>query len=48
MTSPLAWSTKRVSHLISAHPSIMIGIVNQIQASITGEAIDTLGRYDEM
>jgi hypothetical protein len=25
----------------------MIGIINQIQASITSEAIDRLGRYDE-
>jgi hypothetical protein len=48
MTSYLSWSSKRVSHLISTHPSIMISIINQIQASITGEAIDTLGRCDEM
>jgi hypothetical protein len=26
----------------------MISIINQIQASITGEAIDGLDRYDEM
>jgi hypothetical protein len=48
MTSYLAWSTKRVSHLISTHPSIMINIINQIQASITSEAMDRLDRYDEM
>jgi hypothetical protein len=48
MTSYLGWSSKRVSHLISTHPSIMISIINQIQASITGETIDKLGRYDEM
>jgi hypothetical protein len=48
MTSYLAWFSKGVSHLISTHPSIMISIINQIQASITGEAIDNLGRYDEM
>jgi hypothetical protein len=40
-------SQKRFT-LISTHPSIMISIINQIQASITGEAIDKLGRYDEM
>jgi hypothetical protein len=33
----LAWSSKRVSHLIT-NPSTMISIINQIQASITGEA----------
>jgi hypothetical protein len=38
MIGYLAWSSKRVSHLISAHPSIMISIINQIQASITGGA----------
>jgi hypothetical protein len=48
ITSHLAWSSKRVSHLISTHPSIMTSIINQIQASITGEAIDNLGRYDEI
>jgi hypothetical protein len=48
MMSYLAWSSKRVSHLISTHPSKMICIINQTQASITGEAIDNLGRYDEM
>jgi hypothetical protein len=26
----------------------MISIINQIQASITGEAIDDLDRYDKM
>jgi hypothetical protein len=26
----------------------MISIINKIQASITGEAIDRLDRYDEM
>jgi hypothetical protein len=26
----------------------MISIINQIQTSIPGEAIDNLGRYDEM
>jgi hypothetical protein len=44
MIGYLAWSSKRVSHLISTHPSI----INQIQASIIGEAIDRLDRYDEM
>jgi hypothetical protein len=44
----LAWSSKRVSHLFSTHPSIMISIIIQIHASIIGEAIDRLGRYDEM
>jgi hypothetical protein len=44
MTIYLAWSSKRVSHLISTHPSI----INQIQASITGETIYRLDRYDEM
>jgi hypothetical protein len=48
MTGYLAQSSKRVSHLISTHPSIMISIINQIQASITGEAIDKLCRYDKM
>jgi hypothetical protein len=48
MTSYLAWSSKRVSHLISTHPSIMTSIINQIQASMIGEAIDNIGRYDEM
>jgi hypothetical protein len=48
MTGYLAWSSKRVSHLISTHPSIMISIINQIQASITGEAIDKICSYDKM
>jgi hypothetical protein len=48
MTRYLAWSSKRVSHLISTHPSIMTSIINQIQTSTTGEAIDNLGRYDKM
>jgi hypothetical protein len=34
----IAWSSKRVSHLITTHPSIMISIIKQIQASITGGA----------
>jgi hypothetical protein len=34
----LAWSSKRVSHLITTHPSIVISIIKQIQASIIGEA----------
>jgi hypothetical protein len=38
MTDYLAWSSKRVSHLITTHPSIVINIIKQIQASITGEA----------
>jgi hypothetical protein len=46
MTGYLAWSSKRVSH--PTHPSIMTCIINQIQASITSEAIDNFGRYDEM
>jgi hypothetical protein len=48
MSDYLAWSSKRVSHLISTHPSIMTSLINQVQASITGEAIDNLSRYDEM
>jgi hypothetical protein len=48
MTCYLAWSSKRVSHLIFTHPSIIINIINQIQASITGEVIVNLGRYEEM
>jgi hypothetical protein len=47
MTSYLARSSKRVSHHISTHPSIMTNIINQIQASITDEAIDNLGEYEE-
>jgi hypothetical protein len=38
MTSYLAWSSKGVSHLLTTHPSIVISIIKQIQASITGEA----------
>jgi hypothetical protein len=41
-----AWSSKRVSIPITAHPSIVINIIKQIQASITGEASD-LGEYEE-
>jgi hypothetical protein len=48
MTSYLAWSRKRVSFLISTHTSIMTSIINKIQTSIIGEAIDNSGRYDEM
>jgi hypothetical protein len=48
MTGYLAWSSKRISHLISTHSSIMISIVNQIQASITGEATNNLGKYEEI
>jgi uncharacterized membrane protein len=47
MIGYLAWSSKRVSHLISTHPSIMIGIIIQIQASITSEAKVNLGEYEE-
>jgi hypothetical protein len=47
MTGYLAWSSKRVSHLISTLPSIMTGIIIQIQASIASEAIDNLGEYEE-
>jgi hypothetical protein len=47
MIGYLARSSKRVSHHISTHPSIMISIINQIQASITSEAIDNLGEYEE-
>jgi hypothetical protein len=38
MIGYLAWSSKRVSHLITTHPSIVISIIKQIQSSITGEA----------
>jgi hypothetical protein len=48
MTGYLAWSSKRVSHLISTHPSIVTSIVNQIQASIMGEAEGNLGEYEKM
>jgi hypothetical protein len=34
----LAWSSKRVSHLITTHPSTVISIITQIQASITCES----------
>jgi hypothetical protein len=47
MTGYLAWSSKRVSHLISTHPSTIIGIIIQIHASTTSEAIDNLGEYEE-
>jgi hypothetical protein len=48
MTGYLAGSSKRVSHLISTHPIIMISIINQIHTSIASEAIDRLDRHDEM
>jgi hypothetical protein len=32
---------------MSTHPSTMIGIIIQIQASITSEAIGNLGEYEE-
>jgi hypothetical protein len=38
ITSYLAWSSKRVSDLITTHPSTMISIIKQIQGSITCEA----------
>jgi hypothetical protein len=38
MIDYLSWSSKRVSHLITTHPSIVISIIKQIQASIAGEA----------
>jgi hypothetical protein len=47
MIGYLAWSSKRVSHLIFTHHSTMIGIIIQIQASITGDAIDNLCEYKE-
>jgi hypothetical protein len=47
MIGYLAYSSKTVSHLISTHPSTMAGIIIQIQASITSEAIDNLGEYEE-
>jgi hydrogenase maturation factor len=47
MTCYLAWSKKRVSHLITTHSGTMISIINQIQASITSEAIDNLVEYEE-
>jgi hypothetical protein len=42
----LAWPSKRVSLLISTHPSTGISIIKQIQAGITGEKSD-LGEYEE-
>jgi uncharacterized membrane protein (DUF106 family) len=48
MTSYLSRPDKRVSHLISTHPSIMIGIVNQIQTSITSEVEFTCVNMKEM
>jgi hypothetical protein len=48
MISYLAWSSKRVSYLISTHPSIMIGIINQIQARIIGETKLTYVSMKEM
>jgi hypothetical protein len=45
MTSYLEWSSKRVSHLITTHPSTMKSIINQIQASITSKV--NLGEYEE-
>jgi hypothetical protein len=47
MTVYLAWSSKRISWLITTHPSTMISIINQIQGSITGEAIGKLSEYEE-
>jgi hypothetical protein len=38
MTGYLALYSKRVSDLISTHPSIMTSIIIQIQASITSQA----------
>jgi hypothetical protein len=38
MTGYVAWSSKKDSHLNSIHLTIMISIINQIQASIIGEA----------
>jgi hypothetical protein len=38
ITGYLVWSSKRGSYLITTHPSTMISIIKQIQASITGEA----------
>jgi hypothetical protein len=46
MISYLARSSIRVSHLISTHPNTVTCIVNQIQASITSEAIVKLGRSE--
>jgi hypothetical protein len=47
MTGYVAWSSKRVSHLITTHPSTMTSIINQIQASITGKATSKLDEYEE-
>jgi hypothetical protein len=47
MTGYLAWSSKRVSHLITTHPGTMISIINQIHASIIGEATGKLVGYEE-
>jgi hypothetical protein len=47
MIGYLAWSSKRVSHLISTQPSTMTSIIIQVQASITSEATDNLGEYEE-
>jgi hypothetical protein len=47
MIGYLAWSSKQVSHLISTQPSTMTGIIIQMQASITSEAIDNLDEYEE-
>jgi hypothetical protein len=46
MASYLARSSKRVSHLISTHPGIMISIASQIHGSIISEAIGKLDRYE--
>jgi uncharacterized protein YaeQ len=37
---------KRVSHLLSTHPSTTISIVNQIQVNKISEAIVKLDRYE--
>jgi hypothetical protein len=34
----LVWPSKRVSQLITTHPSTVISTIKQIQASIIGEA----------
>jgi hypothetical protein len=47
MIGYLTWSSKRVSHIISIHPSMMTDMIIQLQASITCEAIDNLGEYEE-
>jgi hypothetical protein len=48
MIGYLAWSSKRVSYLISTHPSTMIDIIIQIQGSITSKEIENFGGYEEM